>query len=199
MGYEEGGQLTEQVRRNPYCVVLFDEVEKAHPDVFNIFLQILDEGHLTDSQGRTVSFKNTIIIMTSNIGSHIILEAKELDDRVKDQVEQLLHKSFRPEFLNRIDAIVFFKKLSEQDVEKIAEIQLQYVVNRLLDRQITLSVDEAVFAHIAKEGYSPEFGARPLKRVIQQQILVPISQHLLKHPEAKNISLQMKNKKIIIS
>lgn len=198
VGYEEGGQLTEQVRRNPYCVVLFDEVEKAHPDVFNIFLQILDEGHLTDSQGRTVSFKNTIIIMTSNIGSHIILEAKELTDKVKDQVEQLLQKSFRPEFLNRIDAIVFFKKLSEEDVEKIAEIQLQYVINRLLDRHITLSVDDKVLAHIAQEGYSPEFGARPLKRVIQQQVLVPISQYLLKHPETKNISLQMKNKKISV-
>lgn len=198
VGYEEGGQLTEQVRANPYCVVLFDEVEKAHPDVFNIFLQILDEGHLTDSQGRTVSFKNTIIIMTSNIGSHIILEAKELTDKVKDQVEQLLQKSFRPEFLNRIDAIVFFKKLSKVDVEKIAEIQLQYVINRLLDRHITLSVDDKVLAHIAEQGYSPEFGARPLKRVIQQQVLVPISQHLLKHPEAKNISLQMKNKKIAI-
>lgn len=198
VGYEEGGQLTEQVRRNPYCVVLFDEIEKAHPDVFNIFLQILDEGHLTDSQGRTVSFKNTIIIMTSNIGSHIILEAKELTDKIKDQVEQLLQKSFRPEFLNRIDAIVFFKKLSEEDVEKIAEIQLQYVINRLLDRGITLSVDDKVLAHIAQEGYSPEFGARPLKRVIQQQVLVPISQYLLKNPEAKNISLQLKNKKITI-
>lgn len=198
VGYEEGGQLTEQVRRNPYCVVLFDEIEKAHPDVFNIFLQILDEGHLTDSQGRTVSFKNTIIIMTSNIGSHIILEAKELSDKVKDQVEELLHKAFRPEFLNRIDAIVFFKKLSENDVQKIAEIQLQYVINRLLDRHITLSIDDSVLAHVAEEGYSPEFGARPLKRVIQQQILVPISQYLLKHPEAKNISAQMKNKKIVI-
>lgn len=199
VGYEEGGQLTEQVRRNPYCVVLFDEIEKAHPDVFNIFLQILDEGHLTDSQGRTVSFKNTIIIMTSNIGSHIILEAKELDDKVKNQVEQLLQKSFRPEFLNRIDAIVFFKKLSEKDVEKIAEIQLQFVVNRLLDRGITLSVDDKVLAHIAQEGYSPEFGARPLKRVIQQQVLVPISQYLLKRPDAKNISLQMKNKQVTIA
>lgn len=198
VGYEEGGQLTEQVRRNPYCVVLFDEVEKAHPDVFNIFLQILDEGHLTDSQGRTVSFKNTIIIMTSNIGSHLILEAKELTEKVKEQVEQLLHKSFRPEFLNRIDAIVFFKKLSEKDVEKIAEIQLQHVINRLLERHITLSIDDAVLAYVAQEGYSPEFGARPLKRVIQQQILVPISQHLLKHPEVRNLSVQMKNKKIVI-
>ena len=198
VGYEEGGQLTEQVRRNPYSVILFDEVEKAHPDVFNIFLQILDEGRLTDSQGRTVSFKNTIIIMTSNIGSHLILEAKELTDVVKDKVEKLLQTSFRPEFLNRIDAIVFFKKLSEKDVARIAQIQLQYLINRLLEKHITLTIDESVIAHLAQEGYSPEFGARPLKRTIQQFVLVPISQYLLKHPDTKNISLQMKKDKVII-
>lgn len=198
VGYEEGGQLTEQVRRNPYSVILFDEIEKAHADVFNIFLQILDEGRLTDSQGRTVSFKNTIIIMTSNIGSHLILEAKELTDKVKEQVEKLLQASFRPEFLNRIDAIVFFKKLSEKDVVQIAEIQLQTVINRLLEKHITLTIDDAVIKFLAEEGYSPEFGARPLKRTIQQYVLVPISQHLLKHPDAKNISLQLKAGKVII-
>ncbi len=199
IGYEEGGQLTEQVRRHPYSVILFDEVEKAHPDVFNIFLQILDEGRLTDSQGRTVSFKNTIIIMTSNIGSPLILEAKELTDKVKDAVEQLLQKAFRPEFLNRIDAIVFFRKLSEKDVEQITEIQLQILINRLLEKHITLTVDEKVMAHVAQEGYSPEFGARPLKRVIQQQILVPVSQFLLQHPEIKHMSIVMKNNKIVIA
>lgn len=198
VGYEEGGQLTEQVRRNPYSVILFDEVEKAHPDVFNIFLQILDEGRLTDSQGRTVSFKNTIIIMTSNIGSSLILEAKELTNAVKDEIEKLLHKAFRPEFLNRIDAVVFFKKLTQKDVERITVIQLNALKNRLLEKHITLSIDDAVIAHLAKEGYSPEFGARPLKRVIQQQVMVPISQHLLKNPEQKNISLQLKDKKIVI-
>ncbi len=198
VGYEEGGQLTEQVRRNPYSVILFDEIEKAHPDVFNIFLQILDEGHLTDSQGRTVSFKNTIIIMTSNIGSPLILEAKELTDKIKDQIEQLLQKSFRPEFLNRIDAVVFFKKLAQKDVEKITVIQLNALKNRLLEKHITLSIDDEVIAHLAQEGYSPEFGARPLKRVIQQQVMVPISQHLLKHPEEKNISLHYQDKKIVI-
>jgi ATP-dependent Clp protease ATP-binding subunit ClpB len=198
VGYEEGGQLTEQVRRNPYCVILFDEIEKAHPDVFNIFLQILDEGRLTDSQGRTVSFKNTIIIMTSNIGSPLILEAKELTDKIKDQIEQLLQKSFRPEFLNRIDAVVFFKKLTRKDVEKITVIQINALKNRLLEKHITLSIDDDVIAHLAQEGYSPEFGARPLKRVIQQQVMVPISQHLLKHPEEKNISLKLKAGKITI-
>lgn len=198
VGYEEGGQLTEQVRRNPYSVILFDEIEKAHADVFNIFLQILDEGRLTDSQGRTVSFKNTIIIMTSNIGSHVILEAKELTDKVKDQVEKLLQASFRPEFLNRIDAIVFFKKLSEKDVAQIAQIQLQTVINRLLEKHITLTIDDAVIQFLAEEGYSPEFGARPLKRTIQQYVLVPISQYLLKKPDAQNISLQLKAGKVVI-
>ena len=199
VGYEEGGQLTEQVRRHPYSVILFDEIEKAHPDVFNIFLQILDEGRLTDSQGRTVSFKNTIIIMTSNIGSPLILESKELTDTVKSAVEQLLHKSFRPEFLNRIDSIVFFKKLNEKDVEQIARIQLQILINRLLEKHITLSIDDAVIEYIAQEGYSPEFGARPLKRVVQQRILVPISQFLLQNPDAINVSVQIKNKKITIA
>lgn len=198
VGYEEGGQLTEQVRRNPYSVILFDEIEKAHADVFNIFLQILDEGRLTDSQGRTVSFKNTIIIMTSNIGSHLILEAKELTEKVKDQVEKLLQASFRPEFLNRIDSIVFFRKLSEKDVAEIAEIQLQTIIDRLLEKHITLTIDDAVIKFLAEEGYSPEFGARPLKRTIQQYVLVPISQHLLKHPDTKNISLQLKAGKVIV-
>ena len=199
IGYEEGGQLTEQVRRNPYSVLLFDEIEKAHPDVFNIFLQILDEGRLTDSQGRTVSFKNTIIIMTSNIGSHLILEAKELTDKVKDAVEKLLHATFRPEFLNRIDAVVFFRKLSEEDVQQIAQIQLQTIVSRLQEKHITLTIDEDVIEYIAQEGYSPEFGARPLKRTIQQYILVPISQFLLKNPQTRNLSVQLKNKKISIA
>ena len=198
VGYEEGGQLTEQVRRHPYSVILFDEIEKAHPDVFNIFLQILDEGRLTDSQGRTVSFKNTIIIMTSNIGSHLILEAKELNQKVKDAVEKILHQTFRPEFLNRIDAIVFFAKLTQKDIEQIAQIQLQTIINRLLEKHITLSIDPEALKFLAQEGYSPEFGARPLKRTIQQYVLVPISQHLLKNPDIKNMSIQLKNNKIVI-
>ena len=198
VGYEEGGQLTEQVRRNPYCVILFDEIEKAHQDVFNIFLQILDEGRLTDSQGRTVSFKNTIIIMTSNIGSHLILEAKELTEKVKEGIERLLHQAFRPEFLNRIDAIIFFKKLTQDNVAKIAEIQLNALINRLLEKHITVSIDKNVVHHLAQEGYSPEFGARPLKRVIQQQIMVPIAQHLLQHPATRSLSLALEENKIKI-
>jgi ATP-dependent Clp protease ATP-binding subunit ClpB len=198
VGYEEGGQLTEQVRRNPYSVILFDEIEKAHPDVFNIFLQILDEGRLTDSQGRTVSFKNCIIIMSSNLGSDIILAAKEITDKVKQQVESVLHKSFRPEFLNRIDAIVFFKRLNEQDIEQIARINLKDLEKRMVEHGITLSIDDAAIIKLAEEGYSEEFGARPLKRTIHNLITVPISQHMLKHPEAKKLHVGVKNGAISI-
>jgi len=198
VGYEEGGQLTEQVRRHPYSVILFDEIEKAHPDVFNIFLQILDDGRLTDSQGRTVSFKNTIIIMTSNIGSNIILKAKIIDDTVKKEVEQLLQARFRPEFLNRIDAICFFSRLSEKDVQKIAYIQIEHLKKRLADQDIVLTVDEKAIQHIAEIGYVPEYGARPLKRAVQQHITVPLSQYLLKHSDAKKISVGLKAGKIVI-
>lgn len=193
VGFEEGGQLTEQVRRHPYSVVLFDEIEKAHPDVFNILLQILDEGHLTDSQGRTVSFKNCIIIMTSNIGSSIILESPTITDKVREEVEQVLRATFRPEFLNRIDNIVFFKKLSETDVEKIAQIQIEELAQRLSERGISLQVAPNAMKEVAQEGYSPDFGARPLKRVVQQKIIVPIAQYLLKHPHVKNITVTLKN------
>lgn len=198
IGYEEGGQLTEAVRRNPFSVVLFDEIEKAHPDVFNIFLQILDEGHLTDSQGRTVSFKNTIIIMTSNIGSHIILEAKKIDDAVKEKVQELLAKQFRPEFLNRIDAIVFFNRLTEKSVENIAKIQLALLEKRLAGQQISLTISESVVQKIAHEGYEPEYGARPLKRAIQQFITVPLSQFILRNPEKKEIHVDVKDDSIEI-
>ncbi|HZW60693.1 MAG TPA: AAA family ATPase [Candidatus Babeliales bacterium] len=193
VGYEEGGQLTERVRRAPYSVVLFDEIEKAHPDVFNIFLQILDEGHLTDGQGRTVSFKNCIIIMTSNIGSEIILEAKSLTDEVKEQVERLLHTRFKPEFLNRIDAIVFFKMLSKQDVMNVAKIQIQKFEQQLQDKGVQVTIDDAVLKEIASKGYVKEFGARPLKRAIQQMLTVPIAQYLLKHPGVKKVHAALKN------
>jgi ATP-dependent Clp protease ATP-binding subunit ClpB len=199
IGYEEGGQLTEQVRRNPYSVILFDEIEKAHPDVFNIFLQILDEGRLTDSQGRTVIFKNCIIIMTSNIGSDIILEAQAINEKVKTHIEQLLRKTFRPEFLNRIDEIVFFKMLSQQDIEQIAHLQLNELKQRLAGNNIAFVIDDAAVKEIAKLGYEKEFGARPLKRAIQQYITMPISQYLLKHPDASTIAVKLKNKEIVIS
>ncbi len=192
VGYEEGGQLTEQVRRNPYCVLLFDEIEKAHPDVFNIFLQILDEGHLTDGQGRVVSFKNCVIIMTSNIGSPLILAAKELTDTVKEQVERELHKTFRPEFLNRIDAIVFFKSLTSQDVERIARIQIERLKQRLQEQNVVLQVGDEIIKELAERGYEREFGARPLTRIIQRDVMVPISQYLLRHPGIQRVHLLLK-------
>lgn len=199
VGYEEGGQLTEQVRQHPYSVLLFDEIEKAHPDVFNIFLQILDEGHLTDSQGRTVSFKNCIIIMTSNIGSDIILHAKEITPAIKTQIEELLHTRFRPEFLNRIDAIVIFRMLSEADVEKIARIQIRELENRLAARNVKLNITDAALKKIGELGYVKEFGARPLKRAIQDYITVPLAQHLLAHPDANEVTVDVKNDAFIIA
>ena len=199
VGFEEGGQLTEQVRRNPYSVILFDEIEKAHPEVFNIFLQILDEGHLTDGQGRRVSFKNCIIIMTSNIGSPLILEAKELTDVVRTKIDELLYKTFKPEFLNRIDEIIYFKTLSEKDVENIARIQLVSLQKRLSEKGINLVVKETVIAEIAERGYVKEFGARPLKRAIQSDIIVPISQFMLRNPGATTITVDFDKKQITVT
>lgn len=199
VGFEEGGQLTEQVRRNPYSVVLFDEIEKAHPEVFNIFLQILDEGHLTDGQGRTVSFKNCIIIMTSNIGSPLILEAKELTDAVRAKIDELLYKAFKPEFLNRIDEVIYFKTLSEKDVEAIARIQIKSLQERLHEKGINLVVKDAVVAEIAERGYVKEFGARPLKRAIQSDIIVPLSQFMLRNPEATTITIDFDKKQIVVA
>ena len=199
VGYEEGGQLTEQVRRNPYSVVLFDEIEKAHPDVFNIFLQILDEGHLTDGQGKQISFKNCIIIMTSNIGSHLILASKEIDDKVKEEVNKELYLTFKPEFLNRIDAIVFFNSLTEKHILSIARIHLEKLIKRLKERHITMTINNDVEKFIAEKGYVKEFGARPLKRAIQDYITVPLSQFLLKNPAAQQISLAIKEGALTIS
>lgn len=190
IGYEEGGQLTEAVRRHPYSVILFDEIEKAHPEVFNLFLQIFDEGRLTDSQGRTVSFKNTIIIMTSNIGSHKILEAKQIDEPLKRDIEQQLQQVFRPEFLNRIDAIAFFNRLQKEDMLSITKLQVAQLIERLRERSVTLELTESVYRTLAEEGYQPEFGARPLKRVIQKQLAVPIAQLLLEYPETSVIKAE---------
>ena len=199
VGYEEGGQLTEQVRRHPYSVILFDEIEKAHTDVFNIFLQVLDEGKLTDGQGRTVSFKNCIIIMTSNIGSDIIVKAKSITPKIEQEVEVILHRTFRPEFLNRIDAICFFRKLDEKDIVQIAKIYLKQLEDRLKEQDISASITSDVIKKIATLGYSPEFGARPLKRAIQTHIAVPISQYLLAHPKAKKIKVHIEKDTIVIS
>lgn len=199
VGHEEGGQLTESVRKNPYSVILFDEIEKAHPEVFNIFLQILDDGRLTDGQGRTINFKNTVIIMTSNIGSDLILQAKALDDSIKQEIEKLLHKSFRPEFLNRIDEIVFFHMLTQSIIENIAKVQIKRFEKRLSEKEIKLSISNAAITCIAEQGFVQEFGARPLKRAIQQHIIVPTSQHLLKYPQTKEIKIDCKDKKITVS
>lgn len=185
VGYEEGGQLSEAVRRRPYSVILFDEIEKAHLDVFNILLQILDDGRLTDSHGRTVDFKNTIIIMTSNIGSHMILEYRgslEGDDyeRMKETVLSEMRRYFRPEFLNRVDDIVVFHALTEEDLKSIVDIQLERLRRRLADRQITIDVTDAAKAFLARSGYDPAYGARPLKRAIQREVETALGKLVLR-------------------
>ncbi len=188
VGYEEGGQLTEAVRRRPYSVVLLDEIEKAHPDVFNILLQVLDDGRLTDNQGRTVNFKNTIVIMTSNIGSHIIQDKFEaLDENdieaimgeLRQQMHELLRRTIRPEFLNRIDEIVLFKPLVKSEIRKIVDIQLERVQRMLKEKEITLEVSDEAKDWLAQLGYDVTYGARPLKRVIQKYLINPLSQELL--------------------
>ena len=174
VGYEEGGQLTEAVRRRPYSVVLFDEVEKAHPDVFNILLQVLDDGRITDSQGRTVDFKNTIIILTSNLGSHYILEVLqddgEISEEAKAKVDALLKQSFRPEFLNRLDEIVFYKPLSRDNIKDIIDLQLADLQKRLDQKQITLQLTDNAKQFIIDKAYDPNYGARPLKRFLQSHV-----------------------------
>ena len=185
VGYEEGGQLTEAVRRRPYSVILFDEIEKAHRDVFNVLLQILDDGRLTDSQGRVVDFKNTIIIMTSNIGSEMILEFRGRTDSaayeaMKEAVLAELRRAFRPEFLNRVDEIVVFHSLTEEDLKRILEIQLERLRRRLAERHITLELTDEAATHLAREGYDPVYGARPLKRAIQRELETPIGRLLIK-------------------
>ena len=183
VGYEEGGQLTEAVRRHPFSVILFDEIEKAHHDVFNILLQVLDDGRLTDSQGRTVDFKNTVLIMTSNIGSQQILEAQQAGasyETMKAQVTGELRAHFRPEFLNRVDEIVVFHALGQEHLTRIVEIQLERLRTRLAERRITLTVTPAALANLGRRGYDPVYGARPLKRLIQQEIETPMARQLIK-------------------
>jgi ATP-dependent Clp protease ATP-binding subunit ClpB len=183
VGYEEGGQLTEAVRRKPYSVVLFDEIEKAHADVFNTLLQILDDGRLTDAQGRTVDFRNTVIIMTSNIGSDYLLEGVtpggEIKPDARDQVMTELRRHFRPEFLNRVDDIVLFKALTEPEIERIVELMLDDLRSRLADRRMTLEVTENARRFIAEQGFDPVFGARPLRRFIAHEVETRIGRALL--------------------
>lgn len=185
VGYDEGGQLTEAVRRRPYSVILFDEIEKAHTDVFNVLLQILDDGRLTDGHGRTVDFKNTVVIMTSNVGSHLILAYRGGDDaesfaRMKSEVLDALRQQFRPEFLNRVDEIVVFHSLSREHLKEIVEIQLERLRTRLSERHITLELTDRAREHLAAVGYDPSYGARPLKRVIQRELETPLGRSLLK-------------------
>jgi ATP-dependent Clp protease ATP-binding subunit ClpB len=185
VGYEEGGQLTEAVRRRPYSVILFDEIEKAHHDVFNVMLQILDDGRLTDGQGRVVNFKNTIVIMTSNIGSHRILEYRGAFegadfDRMKEAVLEEMRRHFRPEFLNRVDEIIVFHALSEDNLKQIVEIQLDRLRRRLAERRINLELTDAARTHLVRTGYDPHYGARPLKRAIQREIETPLGRLILK-------------------
>ena len=184
VGYEEGGQLTEAVRRHPYCVILFDEIEKAHPDVFNVLLQLLDDGRLTDGQGRTVDFKNSVVIMTSNVGSQVILGYRggaddSAYDAMKAEVLQALRQQFRPEFLNRVDEIVVFHGLSREQLAAIVDIQLEHLRGRLAERKITLDLTDAARAHFADAGYDPVYGARPLKRVLQKEIETALGRKII--------------------
>jgi ATP-dependent Clp protease ATP-binding subunit ClpB len=210
VGYEESGQLTEAVRRKPYSVVLFDEIEKAHPDVFNILLQVLDDGRLTDNKGRTVDFKNTIIIMTSNIGSHLIQEnlekvteknREEVINHTREQVFELLKKTIRPEFLNRIDEIIMFQPLTELEIRKVVELQLQSIREILEKSGIKLKTTPKAINLIASLGFDPQYGARPIKRVIQKNLLNELSKMILQGTVNKDniITVDEKAGKLVFS
>ncbi|MGH6926545.1 MAG: AAA family ATPase, partial [Propylenella sp.] len=181
VGYEEGGALTEAVRRRPYQVILFDEIEKAHPDVFNVLLQVLDDGRLTDGQGRTVDFRNTLIAMTSNLGAEYLvnLKATEDVDAVREHVMAVVRANFRPEFLNRIDEVILFHRLKREQMQAIVEIQLARLRKLLEDRKIALTLDESAIAWLSDKGYDPAYGARPLKRVIQKELQDPLAEKVL--------------------
>jgi ATP-dependent Clp protease ATP-binding subunit ClpB len=181
VGYEEGGSLTEAVRRRPYQVILFDEVEKAHPDVFNVLLQVLDDGRLTDGQGRTVDFRNTLIVLTSNLGSEALARLPERADVsvAREAVMEAVRAAFRPEFLNRLDEILLFRRLSRDDMKGIVSIQIERLKKLLADRKITIELDAPAMAWLADAGYDPVYGARPLKRVIQRELQNPLAQSIL--------------------
>ena len=195
VGYEEGGQLTEAVRRKPYSVVLFDEIEKAHSEVFNILLQVLDDGRITDSQGRTVDFKNTIIILTSNIGSNYILEGingqGEITEEAKNSVNNLLKHQFRPEFLNRLDEIVFYKPLKKSEISSILDLLINDLNKRLSDKQLTVSVTERAKNYIVDAGYDPVYGARPLKRFVQSSVETLIARLMISEDIEPNTTLEV--------
>jgi ATP-dependent Clp protease ATP-binding subunit ClpB len=203
VGYEEGGYLTEAVRRRPYSVVLLDEVEKAHPDVFNILLQVLDDGRLTDGQGRTVDFRNTVIIMTSNLGSDIIQEKahEHTYEQMKAEVMGILSHHFRPEFLNRVDETVVFHPLAKDHIKHIAQIQLQRLYQRLAERDYSIELTDAALTHLAAAGFDPVFGARPLKRAIQQELENPLAQQILsgKLLPKQLIKVDFNNEQLVIT
>jgi len=181
VGYDEGGYLTEAVRRRPYSVILLDEVEKAHPDVFNVLLQVLDDGRLTDGQGRTVDFRNTVIVMTSNLGSQVIQElaGEENYDAMKTAVMEIVSQHFRPEFINRVDDVVVFHPLGREHIRKIVDIQLGYLHERLASRDMQIVLSDAARDKLAEAGFDPVYGARPLKRAIQVQVENPLAQEIL--------------------
>jgi ATP-dependent Clp protease ATP-binding subunit ClpB len=199
IGFEEGGQLTEAVRRRPYTVLLLDEIEKAHPDVFNVLLQILDDGRLTDGQGRTVSFKNVVIIMTSNVGSTFITELADQPDLLRKRVMDALRGQFRPEFLNRVDEIVIFKNLVTDQIKEIVEKETVLLAKRLAERKLTLELTENAKSFIAKEGWDPVYGARPIKRTIQRLILDPLAQKVLsgEFKEGDTVVVDVENGKVV--
>ena len=204
VGYEEGGQLTEAVRRRPYSVILFDEIEKAHPDVFNVLLQVLDDGRITDSQGRTVDFKNTIIILTSNLGSQILLDGigadGEITQAAKDQVDALLHHTFRPEFLNRLDEIVFYKPLTKDNITGIIDLQIDALNRRLADKQLRCELTDTAKQLIIDTSYDPQFGARPLRRYIQHTVETLIAKKILAGSilPGETITVDVENGELVI-
>jgi ATP-dependent Clp protease ATP-binding subunit ClpB len=181
VGYEEGGYLTEAVRRRPYSVILLDEVEKAHPDVFNVLLQVLDDGRLTDGQGRTVDFRNTVMVMTSNLGSDVIqtMSGEERYDEMKAALMEIVGTHFRPEFINRVDEVVVFHPLDREQIRAIADIQIGYLRQRLADRDMAVEISDAALDHLGAAGFDPVYGARPLKRAIQKQLENPLAQAIL--------------------
>ncbi len=193
VGYEEGGVLTEAVRRRPYQVILFDEVEKAHPDVFNVLLQVLDDGRLTDGQGRTVDFKNTLIILTSNLGSQVLAELKdnESPEKVREQVMDVVRGAFRPEFLNRLDEILLFSRLAQSHMGRVVDIQLAHLEHILKDKKITLHLDDKAKKWLGEKGYDPVYGARPLKRVIQTYLQNPLALKVLEGEVQENSTVKI--------
>jgi len=204
VGYEAGGQLTEAIRRKPYCVLLFDEIEKAHKDVFNVLLQILDEGRVTDGQGRTTNFKNTIIILTSNLGSQLINE-RERENDLPTNIDEIINKElkayFRPEFLNRLDEIINFEPLKKDTLLKVVDLQLNRLRERLEAKGISIEINDNVLSLITDLGYNPSYGARPLKRVIQKELESEIAKYILqgKYKEGSTIKIDNKESKLIFN